>query len=192
MMTNEALHFIRFRTLEDKGWDEAWNLYMDSFPQNERWSKQQYEKALRKEERFHADGIWLGEKLVGLLFYWEAGAFHFLEHLAVKVEMRGRRLGSRIMEKAIEEFGQLVLEIDPPVDSISIRRLRFYEALGLKLNDYGYRHPSYQEPFKIHPLKLMSYPEKLSRSQAEELARFVREENLKYSDHVNPNLPRIE
>ncbi len=85
-----------------------------------------------------------------------------------------------------------MLEIDPPEDERSERRLRFYERLGFVRNDYPYVHPSYRRPFSPHPLVLMSYPGPLDREAARGFADFVRERILqRYSDHTDPQSPRL-
>ena len=39
------LQFIPFKSRADIGWAEAWELYEKSFPYNERWSEEAYDRA---------------------------------------------------------------------------------------------------------------------------------------------------
>ena len=94
-MTQE-LQFIPFESRSDKGWAEAWDLYEESFPRCERWNAQGYDRAFG-DPRFEADGIWRGEEFIGILFHWNAGAYRYVEHLAVSPALRGQNMGSKAL-----------------------------------------------------------------------------------------------
>lgn len=188
--TTPKLAFIPFRSLADKGWNEAWRLYTASFPRNEQWREQDYARAFG-DPAFTAAGVWSEEKLVGILFYWTGKDFHYVEHLAVSPALRGQNMGSEMLKAFCAQVGEVILEIDPPVDEISIRRLHFYERLGFRKNPYEYVHPSFNRPFTPHKLVLMSYPDPLAPDKARLFADFVREVVLRYSEHERPELPRL-
>lgn len=189
-MTDE-LQFIPFRSRDDRGWGDAWRIYEASFPEFERWSPEAYACAFT-DPLFEADGIWHDGECAGILFHWNVGAFRYVEHLAVSPAQRGRNMGSRILSAFCRRVGRVVLEIDPPEDEISIRRKHFYERLGFVANPYEYVHPSFRRPFHPHRLVLMSCPGPLTRGEARDLADFVREHVLRYSDHECPVLPVVE
>lgn len=186
----ENLQFIPFRSRSDKGWAEAWEIYLQSFPHNERWNEMDYDRALA-DPLFEADGIWSDGQLAGILFHWQAVGCRYLEHLAISPALRGQNMGSKVLSAFCEKVGRVILEIDPPVDEISIRRRHFYERLGFVMNPYDYWHPSFYKPFKTHQLMLMSYPEAITYDQARVFADFVRESVLCYSEHENLTLPRL-
>lgn len=191
METKDTLRFVPFTSPADKGWDEAWAIYENSFPYKEQRSMEDHLRAL-EDPRFEAEGIWLGDRLAGFLNHWTWGeGFSYCEHLAMSPELRGQRVGSRALEAFCARAGKVVLEIDLPVDDISIRRLHFYQRLGFVDNPYVYRHPSYRPPFTTHQLVLMSYPDPLTDAEAERFADFVREEVLRYSRHESPALPQL-
>ena len=52
-----------------------------------------------------------------------------------------------------------MLEIDPPVDTVSKKRKAFYQRLGFVVSDKEHIHPSYRNETEAHPLVIMSYPE---------------------------------
>ena len=159
------------------------------FPYNERWSEEAYDRAFG-DPNFEADGIWRGDEFIGILFHWNAGDYRYVEHLAVSPRLRGQNMGS----KALAAFCQgrrVILEIDPPEDEISVRRQHFYQRLGFVANPYAYIHPSFRRPFHPHRLVLMSYPEALTYEEARGFADFIRERVLRYSEHENPELPRL-
>ena len=168
---------------------EAWALYEASFPDCERWDGTGYDRAFG-DPHFEADGIWRGDEFIGILFHWNAGDYRYVEHLAVSPRLRGQNMGS----KALAAFCQgrrVILEIDPPEDEISVRRQHFYQRLGFVANPYAYIHPSFRRPFHPHRLVLMSYPEALTYEEARGFADFIRERVLRYSEHENPELPRL-
>lgn len=114
----------------------------------------------------------------GLLFFWLYDQAVYVEHLAVRPEMRGRNIGSRLVEELAERYPNrtVILEIDPPEDEISCRRKGFYERLGFKANGcYRYVHPSYLVGEQAHPhdLVLMSYPAQLTDEQTEDFVKFM-------------------
>ena len=183
----EQLQFIPFKSRADKGWDEAWALYETSFPDCERWNAADYDRAFG-DPHFEADGIWRGEEFIGILFHWKAGDFHYVEHLAVSPRLRGQNMGSKALA-AFSEGKRVILEIDPPEDEISIRRLHFYRRLGFVENPQEYIHPSFRKPFHAHRLVLMSRPGPLTNEEARDFADFVRERVLLYSEHEAPILP---
>lgn len=186
---NRTLQFIPFRAPSDKGWSEAASLYRAAFPVKEIRSEADHLRAL-DDPAFEADGIWLGETFAGLLYFWKHKEWHYIEHLAIDPELRGHRIGSRALE-AFCRGKQVILEIDPPEDEISIRRLHFYQRLGFVENPHPYLHPSFQQPFETHRLVLLSYPRAIENDEAREIADFVRERVLRYSEHEHPTLPQI-
>lgn len=183
------LQFIPFTSAADKGWAEAMEIYRNSFPEMEQRSEEQLLRALR-DSAFTADGIWLDGMLAGICYHWRYDGSHYVEHLAVSPTVRGQQIGSRALAQFCDRR-RVVLEIDPPEDEISVRRLRFYERLGFRRNPHEYIHPSFRPPFVHHALVLMSYPALLTDDEARLFADFVRERVLLYSAHEAPVLPRI-
>ena len=184
------LQFIPFRSRLDEAWTEAWELYENSFPACERWNGNDYDRAFR-DPLFEADAIRCDGRFAGILFHWRGDGFHYVEHLAVSPLLRGQNIGSRALA-AFCEGRRVILEIDPPEDEISIRRLHFYERLGFTANPHEYTHPSFRRPFHPHRLVLMSRPGALSDDEARRFADFIRERVLRYSEHEHPELPRID
>lgn len=190
-MTSHTLEFIPFTSPSDDRWAEAWTLYESAFPYKERRSLDDHLRALN-DPRFEADGIWHDGRFVGLIYHWaSAPATRYVEHLAISPALRGQNMGSQALQAFIERFGRVILEIDPPVDEISCRRLHFYQRLGFVENPQEYLHPSFRAPFTTHRLVLMSYPQLLTDDEARTLADFVREEVLRYSGHDHAQLPRL-
>lgn len=179
----QQLQFIPFTSPSDRGWAAAEELYRNSFPGKEQRSAEDHLRALG-DPLFSADGIWRGDQFIGILYHWRHANWHYVEHLAISPALRGQNMGSVALRAFCEKAGQVILEIDPPVDDISVRRLHFYQRLGFVENPHTYIHPSFREPFQEHKLVLMSYPAALTDPQAQEFADFIRDTVLAYSEHA--------
>jgi len=179
-----ALRFIPFGSPEDRGWAEAAEIYRHSFPRKERRSEEDFLRALG-DPAFRADGIWLDERLAGILYHWHYDDRHYVEHLAVSPALRGQRIGSRALT-AFCRGKRVILEIDPPETEIAMRRKRFYEHIGFVANPQEYIHPSFGAPAEAHRLVLMSYPTALENDEARRFADFIRERVLLYSQLPRP------
>ena len=92
-------------------------------------------------------------KALGLLTTWEFDDFIYIEHFAIDPTLRSQGYGSEALKAFIREHGKpIVLEAEPPTDALSIRRIKFYERIGLTLYDFPYMQPAYTED--SHPVEL--------------------------------------
>ena len=92
-------------------------------------------------------------KLLGLLTTWHFEEFIYIEHFAIDPTLRSQGYGSEALKAFIHEHGKpIVLEAEPPTDAFSIRRIKFYERIGLTLYDFPYMQPAYTED--SHPVEL--------------------------------------
>lgn len=175
-----------FSTISPELREQVLKLYQDSFPAHERRSNttQQLafsDKASRNMVVTDEDG-----RLQAIVFYWTYGNVVYVEFLAVNPEMRGRSIGSAVMKQLMSLYPDklTVLEIEPPEDEMTIRRLHFYERLGFVLNPQPYVHPSYctGEAAHSHRLSIMSHGRLLDDSEFDTFTAFVRNTILKYID----------
>ena len=67
----------------------------------------------------------------------------------------------------------LILEIDPPVDDISIRRKGFYERCGFVENLYSHTHPPYHVGNHGHDFVIMSSPKMLTPNEYDVFFSFL-------------------
>lgn len=166
--------------------EEAMDLYAGSFPWYENRSREAHMKAMTDKEFHCKAAVSDGGSLIGLLFYWLHDNILFVEHLAVHPDMRGQNFGNKILERLIgaNPGKTILLEIDPPRDDISMRRLRFYERLGFVVNDIEYEHPSFYTGHRAYPhrLVILSHGHRLSDEDLMRYMKFMRSTILKYRD----------
>ena len=135
----------------------AMALYAVSFPPHERREPASQEEILGEED-YHFDLLCDGETFVGLIFNWRWQDFIYIEHFCILPEFRDRGYGKQALELLKKTGKPLILEIDPPVDSISWRRKGFYERCGFVENPYAHVHPPYHRGNRGHELAVLSCP----------------------------------
>ena len=150
----------------------AFALYEQSFPIHERRTKQAQQVRLGCPG-YHFDLLMEGEELQGILLWWEAGPFCYVEHFAIAPQLRGTGIGTRALEQLREEGRRVLLEIDPPVDEVSRRRQRFYEKAGFCANPYHHIHPPYRAGFSGHALVVMTNPGPAAPGEYQDFARYL-------------------
>ena len=168
----KGLTFKRVHWLNRELFDAFMELYEASFPWEERRSRQAQCDVLT-DAAYHCHALLDGNTFVGLVCLWETGPCHYLEHLAIAPQYRGRGYGQEALRRLQQEPIPLVLDIEPPVDEPTRRRLVFYEKLAFRTNPHDHKFPPYhlgQEPF---PMLLLSYPAPLSAAQHRALSAFL-------------------
>jgi hypothetical protein len=156
-MSGSSDHVITFRKILSPGMLEPVNdLYLNSFPPEERRSPEGLEKQLN-EPGCSVNSVWISEIPAGLVVFWDFDEFLFVEHLAVQPHLRGQRIGEKIINQIVAKtHNPVVLEIEPPLDEWSRRRMNFYLRLGFQLLDVDYLQPSYTGSGPGYPMKLMA------------------------------------
>lgn len=157
------MNFIRLISTEDKIFAEAIKLYKESFPKHEQ-REDISQKEILKCKEYHFDLIYDKNLFIGIILYWETQDFLYVEHFCIGSKIRNQRYGQRALELLKEKEKTIILEIDPPIDEISIRRKSFYERVGYKENSFKHIHPPYHKENKAHSLVIMSYPNLLSQT----------------------------
>lgn len=176
-----TLILSRCRDPHDPRMEAAMQLYQISFPAHELrlWPDQM--RAMQ-EEAYHVDLAMWGEAFAGMILYWVLDGMIYVEHFCVSPALRGQGIGRAILAQLAGLGMPLVLEIDPPVDEISIRRRGFYERCGYVANAYPYRHPSYQIACQPHPLVIMSYPRAITPDEFARFKQMLHDTVMRYSE----------
>lgn len=115
-----------------------------------------YAGAFPKEERKPLPILWLLKKLgridtlalmhedefAGFVILGKTKRFVFIDYLAIDPSMRGKGLGSAVLEKIQEKYPNqtIVLEVESPIESEEnyhqrIRRIDFYKRNGFRKTD---------------------------------------------------------
>lgn len=152
--------------------EEFLSIYSGSFPLHERRDYNQ-QVAVFNKTNYQLDLYLLEDQLAGFLSYWKSENFTFIEHLAISPDFQGKGSGSAILKSFIEiETVPVILEIEPPADEKTYRRLRFYESAGFVTNSHLHFQPPYHPG--EHPLKLdiLSYPQEISKACYDQFAHF--------------------
>ena len=147
----------RITDISDSMWTKALDLYDKSFPYHERRESLSQEKIL-KDSEYHFSLIYDEETFVGIVLYWEQEQFIYIEHFCILPEMRNKQYGQKVLSLLEKMDKILILEIDPPIDEISIRRKGFYERCGFIENPYKHIHPPYHKENEGHQLVVMTCP----------------------------------
>lgn len=174
------MEFIRMKTTEHTYWEETWQIYEQSFPVFERRLFHNQIEAMGEESYYCVVAV-KSNQVIGKIFYWEWEESIYIEHFAIHPDFRGQNYGSTILKEFIDSTSKtVILEIDPPIDEISKRRLAFYKQLGFNINDYKYTHPPYRKNVKPHELKILSYKKQLDKKAYDTFHGNVCQRAMKY------------
>ena len=149
----ERIHFNEF--------DKIYNIMEQSFPLTEFRPKEEQAK-LFENKKYNVFGVKDEETLLSIVAVWNFDEFIFIEHLATNPEYRNSGFGSKILHEIIYSTNKFVcLEVEPPENDLSRRRIAFYERNGLFFNDYPYTQPSISKGRPPIPLFIMTSREKI-------------------------------
>ncbi|MDB8987031.1 GNAT family N-acetyltransferase [Acinetobacter sp. RIT592] len=175
------MKFLRIQSENNKYWNDIINMYNTSFPLFEQRTLEDQLLALQ-DEKYYCMALCESELLIGLLFYWDLGEFAYIEHFAISSNLRGKSYGSKVIKEFCKINKNVILEIDPPLDDVSIKRLNFYSKLGFKLQEFDHTHPSYRKDTPAHELKIMTYPNDITESEFNNFNNFLTNTVMKYSE----------
>ena len=167
------MELFYIKNTNDKYFKESWNLYLDSFPKDERRTLGEQEEILN-DDNFAMTCYVEDKVLISIVFFWKISSYTFLEHFAVNSQLRGQSFGSRILQKFINENKNIVLEIEPIVDEITKKRLSFYERFGFVLNSHEHFQIPFRKGAKELKLLLMSQEKAFSNEEYNELYKSMK------------------
>ncbi len=152
----------RLNKLEDPDFRLAWALYLESFPTEERRTKEDQGRVLL-DDSYHFDVIYTNQEVIGFILWWKFEQLRYVEHLALDREQRSHGYGSQILEQFKEESSlPIILEVEKPETLVQQKRIKLYERLGFHLNTNEYFQPPYSQHQPPLSLLLMTWPQKLS------------------------------
>lgn len=175
------MEFLRIAPSDIERWNKVWSLYEESFPTAEKRREEDHIRAF-ENNLFHPISAWEANELIGIIFYWEWNQYRYLEYLAVNTELRGKSYGSQLLRYLSDKGHTIILEIDPLINEISVRRLQFYERAGYTLTPYRYMHLPYRQETEIQELLILSYPQMITKNQHEDFLEFMDNTVMKYCE----------
>lgn len=149
---------LQVLTIKDENlFSRAFSLYESAFPAPERRDAPEHRRILENPDYRPAVILEKGQ-FAGILFYWERSEFVFLEHFATLPALRGQGLGAKALELLKQKGKPVLLEIEPPEDTLTRRRYGFYRRNGFVMNPHRHIQPKYRREDPPLELKLLSYP----------------------------------
>ena len=168
----KAIKLIRLVSNDDPYYVDAMNLYAISFPYHEQ-RESASQTSIMSDPAYHFDMIFDQDRFVGIIMNWQTDSFVYVEHFCIMPDLRGRGYGKQTLELLATLSKTVILEIDPPVDAVSIRRKGFYESAGYVENLFTHIHPPYHRDHKGHELVVMSSPNALTESLYQEFNSYL-------------------
>ena len=169
----QAMELHRITSADDPLLEQLLPLYESAFPEEERRTRKQLSKMLSLTRPMYFNAILatpddikdfeaLAEDtrallvdtriLCGLFSYWDFDSFYYLEHLATFPQLRNHRIGGKVLTHMEQHFPQLqLLEVEPPTDEITRRRITYYERNGFRILNRDYLQPPYSRPSDENP-----------------------------------------
>ncbi len=161
---------------------DVWKIYETSFPVVERRKIESYAQVCAENPEFKPDVLYAAGEVAGLMFHWETEMFSYLEHFAVRADLRNQGEGGKFLDAYIASHPRVVLEVDPPENEICRRRIAFYERHGLTFSGIKFTHPGYEADADGSPtpytLYLMTRPA-WTRQECSIFLKFLSERVLK-------------
>jgi len=165
------MELVRLKNISDNYFKEAWKLYEDAFPAEERRLLNDQSHVLL-DDSYHFDVLIDKNHFIGFILWWDLETHRYIDHFATSTEQRNRGLGKLILTDFIDRNDkQILLEVELPTSRINERRIKFYERIGFKLNSHYYEIPPTQDQAPLQ-LLLMSYPNLIS---SQEVEQFIKE-----------------
>ena len=157
---------IRFENVNEDTFSTVYEKMCAAFPLEERRDYIDQQECMN-DERFKFLEIFDDAQAVGFTALWDLDGFLFVEHIAIDSDKRSGGYGSKTIELIKTTFNKpVILEAEAPETEQQIKRIRFYDRLDFKINDFPYEQPSYHGGEGV-PLKILSYPDLLSDKEFE-------------------------
>ena len=162
-----------FERVTEKTFPGVYEKMKAAFPLEERRNSFD-EKNCLEDSKFNFLEILEDGNEVGFIALWVFDGFIFIEHLAIDSDKRNGGYGSKALNLVKEKYNKpLILEAEAPETEQQIKRIRFYNRHGFKLNSFDYIQPSYHGGEGV-PLKILSFPEMLLQEEFDNFITLTR------------------
>ncbi len=164
---------LSFFPVTEESFDKVYKKMETAFPLEERRTDFDQKNCLN-ESNFRFLEILDDGNDVGFIGLWVFNEFVFIEHLAIDSDKRNTCYGSKALNLVKEQFNKpIILEAEAPETEQQIKRIRFYDRHGFKVNPFDYMQPSYHGGEGV-PLKILSFPEALSQEDFDNFIALTR------------------
>ncbi|SNR39034.1 Ribosomal protein S18 acetylase RimI [Lutibacter agarilyticus] len=161
------MNLIRLRNISDTYFQEAWQLYEEAFPFEERRILDDQISVL-KNSKYHFEVVINENQFIGFILWWDFETLKYIDHFATSAEQRNKGYGKLILNEFINDNSKpILLEVELPTSSTNQRRIKFYERIGFKLNQHPYEVPNAKINEPPLPLLLMSYPNQITSKEVD-------------------------
>ena len=168
-----TVSFQLIRTTKHPYWSFLCDCYATSFPIDERRPLTEME-AILSDPCFLYNAIEEDGDPVGLLNSWNLDNFRYVEHFTISPEFRSTGIGRQALHYFLAQASTpVILEVEPPIDETSNRRIRFYEKEGFTLCEKIYVQPPYSEEQQPVKLRLMEWGGRLLITDFEEVKNIL-------------------
>ena len=172
--------FHRILSVADSHFSSMAMLYKSAFPPEQRRNLDKLEHEMLTSKYFRVHALLMNDQFVGFFNYWIFDTFYFVEHFAIKPELRGKKLGSKVLNTFKEDIAlPVILEVEMPTSAVAARRIEFYEKAGfhIVLNDYA--QPPYRSSDFMIPMFIMTNEKELVSKHFDHIKKTVYKEVYK-------------
>ena len=166
------MNFERIKDTQNRYFEGAYRLCESSFPIEERRDIGELLRVMKNDD-YHFCVLLDGDELCGIVLYWEIEGLIYLEHLATLPEKRCSGLGATALELLKQEGKMIILEIEPPQDELTERRLGFYSRNGFVRAPYRHIQAKYHEGDPDVELVILSYPEVIGKEDYDKFYTYM-------------------
>lgn len=132
-------------TQDEKLYQFYTDVLTDSFPKEEYRNLDKIAYNTDNEEKFTSCVLTYGGNPVGIISYWDIDDYCYVEHFAIKKELRGSNYGGNSIRKFINHISKnIILEVELPVGVVEQKRIEFYKKIGFSLWSKDYKQPPYR------------------------------------------------
>ncbi|MDH8701678.1 hypothetical protein M2138_001027 [Dysgonomonadaceae bacterium PH5-43] len=155
------MYRIKITTDNDKLFASFWEIYEYSFPLCERRSLEDQQRIFNLNN-YHLEAWVKDDTILGFIGWWDLDDLRYVEHYAINIDYRSEGYGSKFLKEWLRTNNkQVLLEIEPVEDEITLRRQNFYHRLNFVDSNIRHWHPPYHKGLDRVDLWLLTYPNSL-------------------------------
>lgn len=130
-----------------------------SFPKEEYRDLPEIKRLIKEEDAFRPTIIRTPDgRCCGIMNHWTFDGFVYVEHFAIREDLRNRGLGKEALRAFLETLeAPTVLEVELPTGDMERRRIAFYERSGFEVIKGRYFQPPYRSGDKPLEMLIMAH-----------------------------------